>query len=98
MYFNVAGTSQVLTQMLIDIKIACITLEIFEAALNQAKEGRSHILVEMAKALGEARTELSAHAPRIETMQIDKAKIRYVIGTGGKVIREIVATTGAKVD
>jgi polyribonucleotide nucleotidyltransferase len=66
--------------------------------LNQAKEGRAHILGEMAKALGEARGELSAHAPRIETMQIDKAKIRDIIGTGGKVIREIVATTGAKVD
>lgn len=66
--------------------------------MNQAKEGRAHILGEMAKALGEVRSELSAHAPRIETMQIDKAKIRDVIGTGGKVIREIVATTGAKVD
>ncbi len=84
--------------MQMDIKIAGITREIFEAALNQAKEGRAHILGEMAKALGEARTELSAHAPRIETMQIDKSKIRDVIGTGGKVIREIVATTGAKVD
>jgi polyribonucleotide nucleotidyltransferase len=67
-------------------------------ALEQAKEGRTHILGEMAKALGESRGELSAHAPRIETMQIDKAKIRDIIGTGGKVIREIVATTGAKVD
>ena len=65
---------------------------------NQAKEGRAHILGEMTKALGEARTELSAHAPRIESMQIDKSKIRDIIGTGGKVIREIVATTGAKVD
>ena len=70
----------------------------FAAALNQAKEGRAHILGEMTKALGSARTELSAHAPRIETMQIDKSKIREVIGTGGKVIREIVAETGAKVD
>jgi polyribonucleotide nucleotidyltransferase len=84
--------------MQMDIKIAGITREIFEAALNQAKEGRAHILGEMAKALGEARSELSAHAPRIETMQIDKSKIRDIIGTGGKVIREIVATTGAKVD
>jgi polyribonucleotide nucleotidyltransferase len=67
-------------------------------ALDQAKEGRAHILGEMLKALGEARTELSAHAPRIETISIDKSKIRDVIGTGGKVIREIVATTGAKVD
>ncbi|WP_333606089.1 S1 RNA-binding domain-containing protein, partial [Novosphingobium sp.] len=62
------------------------------------KGGRAHILGEMTKALGSARTELSAHAPRIETIQIDKSKIRDVIGTGGKVIREIVAETGAKVD
>ncbi|MGZ3266262.1 MAG: S1 RNA-binding domain-containing protein, partial [Croceibacterium sp.] len=62
------------------------------------KAGRAHILGEMTKALGSARTELSAHAPRIETIQIDKSKIRDVIGTGGKVIREIVAETGAKVD
>lgn len=98
MDFKVAGTSEGITTMQMDIKIAGITKEIFEAALNQAKEGRAHILGEMNKALGEARTELSAHAPRIETMQIDKSKIRDVIGTGGKVIREIVATTGAKVD
>lgn len=98
MDFKVAGTSEGITTMQMDIKIAGITREIFEAALNQAKEGRAHILGEMAKALGEARGELSAHAPRIETMQIDKAKIRDIIGTGGKVIREIVATTGAKVD
>ncbi|MEK6637998.1 MAG: polyribonucleotide nucleotidyltransferase [Pseudomonadota bacterium] len=98
MDFKVAGTSEGITTMQMDIKIAGITREIFEAALTQAKDGRAHILGEMAKALGEARTELSAHAPRIETMQIDKAKIRDIIGTGGKVIREIVATTGAKVD
>jgi polyribonucleotide nucleotidyltransferase len=98
MDFKVAGTSEGITTMQMDIKIAGITREIFEKALHQAKEGRAHILGEMAKALGEARTELSAHAPRIETLQIDKAKIREVIGTGGKVIREIVASTGAKVD
>ena len=98
MDFKVAGTSEGITTMQMDIKIAGITDEIMKAALTQAKEGRAHILGEMAKALGEARTELSAHAPRIETMQIDKAKIRDIIGTGGKVIREIVATTGAKVD
>src|SRR5436305_10469509 len=69
-----------------------------KSALTQAKDCRAHILGEMAKALGEARGELSAHAPRIETMTIPKDKIREVIGTGGKVIREIVATTGAKVD
>lgn len=98
MDFKVAGTSEGITTMQMDIKIAGITKEIFETALMQAKEGRAHILGEMAKALGETRTELSAHAPRIETITIDKSKIRDVIGTGGKVIREIVATTGAKVD
>jgi polyribonucleotide nucleotidyltransferase len=98
MDFKVAGTEVGITTMQMDIKIAGITREIFEAALNQAKEGRAHILGEMAKALDTARTELSDYAPRIETMQIDKAKIRDIIGTGGKVIREIVATTGAKVD
>jgi polyribonucleotide nucleotidyltransferase len=98
MDFKVAGTSEGITTMQMDIKVAGITKEIFSAALNQAKEGRAHILGEMTKALGSARTELSSHAPRIETMQIDKSKIRDVIGTGGKVIREIVAETGAKVD
>jgi polyribonucleotide nucleotidyltransferase len=98
MDFKVAGTSEGITTMQMDIKVAGITKEIFSAALNQAKEGRAHILGEMTKALGEVRTELSAHAPRIETLQIDKSKIRDIIGTGGKVIREIVATTGAKVD
>jgi polyribonucleotide nucleotidyltransferase len=81
-----------------DIKVAGITEEIMKTALAQAKDGRAHILGEMAKALGSVRGELSAHAPRIETMQIPKDKIREVIGTGGKVIREIVAETGAKVD
>src|SRR5919206_1113099 len=77
---------------------SAITGEIMRTALAQAKDGRAHILGEMAKALDHTRNELSAHAPRIETMQIDKDKIREVIGTGGKVIREIVAETGAKVD
>ena len=98
MDFKVAGTSEGITTMQMDIKVAGITKEIFEAALQQAKGGRAHILGEMTKALGSSRTELSAHAPRIETISIDKSKIRDVIGTGGKVIREIVATTGAKVD
>ncbi|MDB5694762.1 MAG: polynucleotide phosphorylase/polyadenylase [Sphingomonas bacterium] len=98
MDFKVAGTSVGITTMQMDIKIAGITEEIMRVALDQAKEGRDHILVEMAKALGETRQELSAHAPRIESFTIDKSKIREVIGTGGKVIREIVATTGAKVD
>ncbi len=98
MDFKVAGTSEGITTMQMDIKVAGITREIFAAALHQAKDGRAHILDEMTKALGTSRTELSDYAPRIETMQIDKAKIREVIGTGGKVIREIVAETGAKVD
>ncbi|QHL91689.1 polyribonucleotide nucleotidyltransferase [Sphingomonas changnyeongensis] len=98
MDFKVAGTSEGITSLQMDIKIAGITEEIMKVALEQAHEGRAHILGEMAKALGETRTELSAHAPRIETITIDKSKIRDVIGTGGKVIREIVATTGAKVD
>jgi polyribonucleotide nucleotidyltransferase len=98
MDFKVAGTSEGITTMQMDIKIAGITEEIFKTALMQAREGRAHILGEMAKALDHTREELSAHAPRIETFTIDKSKIREVIGTGGKVIREIVATTGAKVD
>jgi polyribonucleotide nucleotidyltransferase len=98
MDFKVAGTEAGITSLQMDIKIAGITQEIMTKALEQAKAGRAHILEEMKKALGSARTELSAHAPRIETMQIDKSKIRDIIGTGGKVIREIVAETGAKVD
>ena len=98
MDFKVAGTSAGITSLQMDIKIAGITEEIMKAALAQAHEGRAHILGEMAKALDHTREELSAHAPRIETMQVPKDKIREVIGTGGKVIREIVATTGAKVD
>src|SRR5678815_46371 len=98
MDFKVAGTSEGITSLQMDIKVAGITEEIMKTALAQAKEGRAHILGEMAKALDHTREELSAHAPRIETMQIPKDKIREVIGTGGKVIREIVAETGAKVD
>jgi polyribonucleotide nucleotidyltransferase len=98
MDFKVAGTENGVTSLQMDIKVAGITEEIMKTALAQAKDGRAHILGEMAKALPEARGELSAHAPRIETMQIPKDKIREVIGTGGKVIREIVAETGAKVD
>jgi len=98
MDFKVAGTSEGITSLQMDIKIAGITEEIMRVALSQANEGRAHILGEMAKALDHSRTELSAHAPRIETISVPKDKIRDVIGTGGKVIREIVATTGAKVD
>ncbi|MFL6784160.1 MAG: polyribonucleotide nucleotidyltransferase, partial [Sphingomicrobium sp.] len=98
MDFKVAGTSEGITSLQMDIKVAGITEEVMKVALAQAKDGRAHILGEMAKALDHTRTELSAHAPRIETMQVPKDKIREIIGTGGKVIREIVATTGAKVD
>ncbi|MEL6708673.1 MAG: polyribonucleotide nucleotidyltransferase [Pseudomonadota bacterium] len=98
MDFKVAGSEEGITSLQMDIKVAGITKQIMGKALEQAKAGRAHILGEMAKALTGARTEVSKHAPRIETMQIDKSKIRDVIGTGGKVIREIVAETGAKVD
>ncbi|MGB3711061.1 MAG: polyribonucleotide nucleotidyltransferase [Erythrobacter sp.] len=98
MDFKVAGSEEGITSLQMDIKVAGITKEIMQTALEQAKAGRSHILGKMNDALGSARGEVSKHAPRIETMQIDKSKIRDVIGTGGKVIREIVAETGAKVD
>ncbi|MDN3625280.1 polyribonucleotide nucleotidyltransferase [Methylobacterium isbiliense] len=98
MDFKVAGTTEGVTSLQMDIKIAGITEEIMRVALDQAKEGRAHILDEMAKALTTARPELGEHAPRIETMQIPTDKIREVIGTGGKVIREIVEKTGAKID
>ncbi|MDG1417257.1 MAG: polyribonucleotide nucleotidyltransferase [Maricaulis sp.] len=98
MDFKVAGTSEGITSLQMDIKIAGITKDIMHTALEQAKAGRLHILDEMAKALDETREELGEFAPRIETITIPVDKIRDVIGTGGKVIREIVATTGAKVD
>jgi polyribonucleotide nucleotidyltransferase len=81
-----------------DIKIAGITEEIMKVALAQAKDGRLHILGEMAKALNTARAELGEHAPRIESFKIPVDKIREVIGSGGKVIREIVEKTGAKIN
>jgi len=98
MDFKVAGTEAGVTSLQMDIKIAGITEEIMQKALDQAKGGREHILGEMNKALNASRTELSSNAPRIETMKIKADKIREVIGTGGKVIREIVETTGAKID
>ncbi|MEO1488440.1 MAG: S1 RNA-binding domain-containing protein, partial [Pseudomonadota bacterium] len=98
MDFKVAGSEEGITSLQMDIKVAGITKEIMGKALEQAKAGRTHILGKMAEALSGARGEVSKHAPRIETMQIAKEKIRDVIGTGGKVIREIVAETGAKVD
>ena len=98
MDFKVAGTQDGITSLQMDIKITGITEEIMQVALTQAKGGRDHILGEMASALGEARTEMGEYAPKIETIKIAQDKIREVIGSGGKVIREIVETTGAKVD
>ncbi|MCD9146943.1 polyribonucleotide nucleotidyltransferase [Pseudophaeobacter flagellatus] len=97
MDFKVAGTEAGITSLQMDIKIAGITPEIMEKALEQAKAGRIHILGEMNKALSGA-ADFSIHAPRIETMQVPTDKIREVIGSGGKVIREIVEVSGAKVD
>jgi polyribonucleotide nucleotidyltransferase len=97
MDFKVAGTENGITSLQMDIKVAGITPEIMAKALEQAKQGRMHILGEMAKALTEA-AEFSVHAPRIETMTVPTDKIREVIGSGGKVIREIVEVSGAKVD
>ncbi|MCE1237803.1 MAG: polyribonucleotide nucleotidyltransferase [Hyphomicrobiales bacterium] len=98
MDFKVAGTADGVTSLQMDIKIAGITEEIMKVALAQAKDGRIHILNEMSKAITAARPELGEHAPRIETLKIPTDKIREVIGSGGKVIREIVEKTGAKVD
>ena len=98
MDFKVAGTEAGITSLQMDIKIAGITEEIMKVALGQAKDGRIHILGEMAKALTNARAELGEYAPRIETFKIATDKIREVIGTGGKVIREIVEKTGAKIN
>jgi polyribonucleotide nucleotidyltransferase len=98
MDFKVAGTEAGITSLQMDIKIAGITEEIMRVALEQAQAGRTHILAEMNKALTAPRAELGEHAPRIETMQIPVDKIREVIGSGGKVIREIVEKTGAKID
>ena len=98
MDFKVAGTEAGITSLQMDIKVAGITPAIMEQALAQAKDGRLHILGEMGRALTGARQEFSEHAPRIETMSVPTDKIREVIGSGGKVIREIVETSGAKVD
>src|ERR1700744_3929007 len=98
MDFKVAGTADGITSLQMDIKISGITEEIMKVALDQAKGGREHILGEMNKALTGARAELGEHAPRIEQMKIPTDKIRDVIGTGGKVIREIVEKTGAKIN
>jgi polyribonucleotide nucleotidyltransferase len=98
MDFKVAGTENGVTALQMDIKIAGITEEIMQVALRQAKDGRLHILGEMSKSLTAARPQLGEHAPRIEVIKIPTDKIRDVIGTGGKVIREIVEKTGAKIN
>ncbi|SFV37824.1 polyribonucleotide nucleotidyltransferase [Devosia crocina] len=98
MDFKVAGTEEGITSLQMDIKIAGITEEIMRIALAQAKDGRVHILGEMNKALSASRGEVGEFAPRIETLKIPTDKIREVIGTGGKVIREIVEKTGAKIN
>ena len=98
MDFKVAGTSEGITSLQMDIKVPGITEEIMRQALTQASAGRLHILDEMSKAMDAPRTELGEHAPKIETVKIAVDKIREVIGSGGKVIREIVEKTGAKID
>ncbi len=98
MDFKVAGTSVGITALQMDIKITSITPEIMKDALHQAQEGRIHILGEMSKGLGVARETLNEHAPRIQTIQVPRDKIREIIGTGGKVIRDICETTGVKID
>jgi polyribonucleotide nucleotidyltransferase len=98
MDFKVAGTEDGITSLQMDIKITSITKEIMEIALDQAKDGRIHILNEMAKAIGSSREALADTAPKITTMKIKVEKIRDVIGPGGKMIREICELTGAKVD
>lgn len=98
MDFKVAGTENGITALQMDIKITSITQEIMKVALEQAKEGRLHILEEMAKALTEGRGELNANAPQIVSIQIPTDKIREVIGTGGKVIREMIEITETKID
>jgi polyribonucleotide nucleotidyltransferase len=98
MDFKVAGTDRGVTALQMDIKITSITEEIMKIALDQAKDGRLHILGEMSKALTSARGEVSNNAPRITVIMVPKDKIREVIGSGGKVIREICEVTGAKID
>jgi polyribonucleotide nucleotidyltransferase len=98
MDFKVAGTENGVTALQMDIKITSITESIMQVALGQARDGRMHILGEMRKAIDHARETVSANAPRITVINIPKDKIREVIGTGGKVIREITEVTGAKVD
>ena len=98
MDFKVAGTMDGITSLQMDIKITSITKEIMEIALNQASGGRKHIIGVMSDALPEARTKFSKHAPQVISITIDKAKIKDVIGSGGKVIKNIVEVSGAKLE
>ena len=98
MDFKVAGTKNGITSLQMDIKITGITFEIMEKALEQAKSGREHILVEMNKVIKTSRKEFSKHTPKMQTIKVDKKDIATVIGKGGATIREIVETSGAKVD
>jgi polyribonucleotide nucleotidyltransferase len=98
MDFKVAGTDEGITSLQMDIKITSITKEIMEIALGQARDGRLHILGEMANAITESRSDVKENAPQIETLTVPVDKIRDIIGTGGKVIREICEVTGAKID
>ena len=98
MDFKVAGTKDGITSLQMDIKITGITFEIMQKALDQAKLGRENILNEMNKAIKSSRKELSKHTPKMETLKVDKKDIATVIGKGGATIREIVETSGAKVD
>lgn len=98
MDFKVAGTEEGITSLQMDIKITSITGEIMQVALEQANAGRLHILETMRTAIDQPREGLSAHAPKIETISVPKEKIREIIGTGGKVIRELCELTGAKIE
>ncbi len=98
MDFKVAGTDQGITALQMDIKITSITAEIMKVALEQAKDGRMHILNEMSKSIHSSRESVSSHAPKMTSVQVNRDKIRDLIGPGGKVIREICETTGAKID
>ena len=98
MDFKVAGTKDGITSLQMDIKITSITPEIMKESLSQAKDGRIHILDEMNKALNKSRDSISSFAPTISTLQVNKDKIREVIGKGGAVIREITEKTGAKIE
>ena len=98
MDFKVAGTESGITGLQMDIKIGGVSREVLTQALDQAREGRLHILSKMQSSIGEPRNEMSPYAPRIHRMKINTDKIKDLIGPGGKMIRSIIAETGAKID